>query len=278
MGEKTSVIILTSRGPRHSYFCREIAKHFDVRGIVVDDRYHFKDRLRTFLISNGYNPFTILKRVYLKKIILKYDRRDIETESKAFPAEKNGAEFPEGVPVLLSPDPNNEHSVRWIRDRSPDVIVAFGTRIIKDPVLRLARLGALNLHTGLSPYYRGGQCTFWALYHGDPDHVGVTVHHLNQKIDGGDIVFTARPEIVPEDTVRSIECKLVKLATEGMIDAIRDMAAGKKTGTPQEKGGKLFLSREFTLEKRLEFEGKMANGWLGTLLKNSDRNRKSVRE
>ena len=123
MWEKVSIIILTSRGPRHSYFCRELAKNFDVKGIVADDRYHFKDRLRTFLKSNGYNPFTILKRTYLKKIILKYDRRDIETETKAFPAEKNGAEFPEGVPVFMSSDPNNEDTIRWIKKYSPDVLL-----------------------------------------------------------------------------------------------------------------------------------------------------------
>lgn len=272
MKKDISVVILTSRGPRHSFFCREIAKSFCVKGVVVDDRYHFKDRLLTFFKTGGFNPFRILRRMYLKKLVLPYDRRDRETEERYFPVAGTGPEFPEGVPVRFSRDPNNRETIDWIKALSPDVISVFGTRLIKEPVLSLARLGALNLHTGLSPFYRGGQCTFWALYHGDVDHVGVTVHHLSRKIDGGDIVFTARPEIVPEDTVRSIECKLVELATRGMIDAIDRIGSGEKIGTAQGKGGRLFLSREFTLEKRLEFEKRMEKGWLFRLLEERGRN------
>ncbi len=266
MEKKTSIVILTSRGPRHSYFCRELARNFDVKGIVVDDRYHFSDRILTFLRLTGGNPLLAVKRIFLKKRILPFDLRDRETEERYFPLGEGGKEFPDGVPVLMSPDPNGAEAIQWIEKFSPDVIAVFGTRLIKDPVLSAAKSAALNLHTGFSPFYRGGQCTFWALYHGDAEHVGVTVHHLSRKIDGGDIVFTARPDIQPDDTVRSIECKLVKLATQGMIEAIRKIAAGERIGVPQEKGGRLFLSREFTLEKRLEFEKKMEKGWLRRLL------------
>ncbi len=272
MSDTTSMVILTSRGPRHSYFCRELARHYRVKGIVVDDRYHAYDRIVNFLKTNQYHPLRILKRILLKGKISAYDRRDIETEEKAFPRERS--EFPEGVPVRLSPDPNEKEALEWIAKLSPDVIAVFGTRLIKDPLLKLARLGALNLHTGLSPYYRGGQCTFWALYHGDIEHIGVTVHYLSQKIDGGDIVFTARPEIEPEDTVRSLECKLVRLATAGMIEAVKRLAEGKLEAAPQKEKGRLFLSKEFTLEKRFEFEKKMAGGWLRSLLE--ERKRKGV--
>ena len=197
----------------------------------------------------------------VKKQLAPYELRDRQIEEKFFQA-GGGPEFPKGVPLFISKDPNNEETVQWIKSISPDILVVFGTRLISEPVLSTARLGALNLHTGLSPYYRGGQCTFWCLYEGDVEHIGVTVHHLSSRIDGGDIVYTAQPELEPGDTVRSIECKLVRLGTERMIQAIEELEAGKAPRIPQREKGKLFLSRMFTLEKRLELEKKINEGWL----------------
>ena len=269
------MVILTSRGPRHSYFCHELARHYSIRAIVVDDRYHFWDRGWDFFKTNGFNPFRIARSLALKRQLSRYELRDQQTEEAFFSSKKGGQEFPAGIPIRMSRDPNGEETVRWVRQLSPDILVVFGTRLIREPpLLAAARRGALNLHTGLSPFYRGGQCTFWCLYEGDLGHLGVTVHHLSERIDGGDIIYQAKPEIEPGDTVRSIECKLVELGTERMIQAVRELSEGKAPRTPQREKGKLFLSKMFTLEKRLELEKKLEQGWLAHLL--AARNRKDV--
>lgn len=264
MKTQISVVILTSRGPRHSFFAHELAKRFPIAGIGIDDRYHLADRLWTFLKLNAFNPIRMIRSSLLKRTLKTSEERDRRIEKQFFPVERS--EWPKGIPVRKSPDPNGEEMVEWVRALRPDVLVVFGTRMIREPMLSLARLGALNLHTGLSPHYRGGQCTFWCLYEGDLEHVGVTVHHLTSRIDGGDIVYTARPEVEPGDTVRSLECKLVQLGTERMIQAVRELVEGKAPRIPQREKGKLFLSRMFTLEKRLELEKKLEAGWVATLL------------
>ena len=264
MKKEISVVILTAQGPRHSYFCYELAKHYSIRGVVVDDRYHWGDRLWTLLKINGFHPARIFRSFLLKKQSAPYEERDRKTEEKFFPPPTH--EFPVGIPILRSRDPNDEKTISWIQKLSPEVIVVFGTRLLREPVLRLARFGALNLHTGLSPFYRGGQCTFWCLDEGDLDHLGVTVHHLSQKIDGGDIVYTAQPEVEPGDTVRSLECKLVRLGADLMIRAVSEIREGTAPRVTQRGKGKLFLSKMFTLEKRLELEKKLEEGWITKLL------------
>ncbi len=263
--KEISVVILTSRGPRHSFFCSELAKHYAVRGILVDERYGFFYRLKAFLKTVGANPLEFMRRLKLKRKLQSYEHRDEEIEKKFFPV----SELPSGIPVFSSPEPNGPEAIAWIRRFSPDVVVVFGTRLIKDPVLSLAKFGALNIHTGLSPFYRGGQCTFWCLYQNDLEHVGVTIHHLTQRIDGGDILFTAKPEIHEKDTVRSLECKLVQIGTEKMIQAIQELAQGKSTRMPQLEKGQLFLSKMFTLEKRLELEKRLDQGLMKALLAKS---------
>ena len=266
-----SVVVLTSRGPRHSYFCWELSKHFDLKGIVLDDRYHISDRLTTFLKLNHFNPFKMIRAFWLKVRIKPYEERDRSIENRFFVRGETQPEFPPAVSLWSTPDPNSPATVDRIRALNPDVIAVFGTRMILNPVLSLAHLGALNIHTGLSPYYRGGQCTFWCLERGDLEHLGVTIHHLTERIDGGDIVYTAQPDLDPEDTVRTIECKLIFLGTQKMIEAIHALAEDKAPRIKQHEKGQLFLSKMFTLRARLAFEKKMERGWLRQLIKGRTR-------
>ena len=263
--KKIPVVILTSSGPRHFYFCRELAKQFEVRGILVDDRYRWYDRIRILLKTYGLNPFKLVQTIRRKSRVRFYDQRDEATELSYFPQSLYPG-FPEGVPLRYSRDPNSKACQDWVRELAPEVICVFGTRLIQGEVLSIARSGALNIHTGLSPYYRGGHCTFWCLYESDLDHLGVTIHHLTSRIDGGDIIFTARTQVVPEDTVRSIECRLVVEGTRKMIQAVNVLVSGSAPRHPQTAKGKLFLSKMYTLDKRLELEERLKQGWLKTLL------------
>lgn len=49
---------------------------------------------------------------------------------------------------------------------------------------------------GLSPYYRGTDCNFWALYDKKPQYVGATIHLLSKGIDSGPTLYHAlsKPE------------------------------------------------------------------------------------
>ncbi len=265
---KIPIVILTSCGPRHFYFCHELAKQFEVKGIIVDDRYRWYDRIRILFKTYGLNPIEVIQAFKRKSKVRHYDQRDAETELRYFPKEKY-SDFPAGIPLLYSRDPNSQVCQRQIRLWAPAVICVFGTRLIRDDVLALAQTGALNIHTGLSPYYRGGQCTFWCLYEGDLGHIGVTIHHLTSRIDGGDIIATAQTDVFPDDTVRSIECRLVVQGTCEMIKAVRALSAGLAVRKPQTVRGKLFLSKMYTLDKRLELEKRLKQGWIQTLLAQS---------
>jgi len=72
---------------------------------------------------------------------------------------------------------------------TPDIIlsVRYGC-IIKKPIIDLSRLGVVNLHSGLLPFYRGVIPTFWALLNGDRE-IGSSIHFINSEaIDAGPII------------------------------------------------------------------------------------------
>ena len=70
-----------------------------------------------------------------------------------------------------------------------DIYIVFGGSYIKGPLVNfLIKKKTFNIHMGISPYYRGTDCNFWALYDNNPHLVGATIHMLSKGLDSGPII------------------------------------------------------------------------------------------
>ncbi len=78
----------------------------------------------------------------------------------------------------------------WMRIISPRLIDAFPNKII-------------NLHPSLLPKYKGLHAIERALDSGD-EMTGVTVHYVNEELDGGKIILQEEVPILPDDDVKSL--------------------------------------------------------------------------
>jgi methionyl-tRNA formyltransferase len=93
----------------------------------------------------------------------------------------------------------------------PAVIYSFYYRnLLPQAVLRLAPLGAYNLHGSLLPAYRGRAPVNWMLANGERE-AGVTLHHMVARADAGDIVGQRAAAIDDADTALTLYRKLVPL-------------------------------------------------------------------
>jgi hypothetical protein len=174
--------------------------------------------------------------------------------------------------VMLTPSVNAPEVVERLRAGRFDVLVDHGTSIVKSDVLDTVPL-ALNLHWGLSPYYRGTACTEWALLNWDPHTIGVTIHRLARRIDGGDILAQRRAHIEPTDTVNSINMQLTALGTELMGDAIERLAAGEPLQFHAQdlSQGHLMQNRHWTRTLARQIEQIESEGLIGEMLRKPSR-------
>lgn len=69
-----------------------------------------------------------------------------------------------------------------------DLVISYAYKyIIKKEKLLSCKRPPINLHISLLPLNKGSDPNFWAWYN-NTDH-GVTIHHINNEIDGGDIIY-----------------------------------------------------------------------------------------
>ena len=97
-------------------------------------------------------------------------------------------------------------------------------------------------HMGLSPWYRGSSCNFWALNDGRPDLVGATIHRLSRGLDSGDMLYHARPPVEATDPF-VFGMKAVKAAHDSLIERIASGEIATMTPVVQDRGQELRYTR-----------------------------------
>lgn len=88
-------------------------------------------------------------------------------------------------------------------------------RLLKPELLRLASLGAYNVHGSLLPVYRGGSPSNWAIIQGETT-TGVTLHHMAPITDAGNIVAQQVVTIDPLETGYALLEKMA-FASENLL-------------------------------------------------------------
>lgn len=110
-----------------------------------------------------------------------------------------------------------------IKEVDPDIIItaAYG-QIISKELLDVPRLGCLNLHGSILPFYRGAAPIQESLLNGDKE-TGVSLMYMDEAMDTGDVIDIERINIDEEDNFETLYEKLSVVAknlTEKNIESI----------------------------------------------------------
>lgn len=107
-----------------------------------------------------------------------------------------------GIPYCYINAKDEDSMIKLFEAWNVDLIVLAGyMRVIKNPSAFPCPI--INVHPSLLPKYKGLNAIKQALEAGDKV-TGCTVHYVNEKLDGGEIILQGEVPILPEDTVESL--------------------------------------------------------------------------
>jgi len=94
--------------------------------------------------------------------------------------------------------------VRALHEFRPAALISIQyDQILKGNLFRGIGCPCLNLHFALLPRHRGVAPIAWAVFSGDAE-AGVTLHHMVEGIDAGDVIARKAVPVAPEDTAREV--------------------------------------------------------------------------
>ena len=256
--DKLRILVLCGRSPRHLYVANALCEAADVLAIVQETGGEWNARkvLKTLRPDNLFRKLWRWLR----------DRRRYTGNREAL------FFFNDGKPVLDQPGlvkevPHINHPdvVRLANETDPDLIAVFGTSLIRGELLQTGRLGIVNLHGGLSPEYRGADCTFWALYNGEPEKIGCTLHYIDAGIDTGRLIAHVSPEITPDDDELTLFWRSVKDSAQVYAELLQKLEQGESPGVVQPGKGRLYQVKQRGLQQEQVVERKLREGLLSDL-------------
>ena len=107
-----------------------------------------------------------------------------------------------GIPHVRVPHKEEDNMIKLFETWRVDLIVLAGyMRVIKNPSAFPAPI--INIHPSLLPKYKGLHAIEQALDSGD-DVTGVSVHYVNEELDGGEIILQQEVPILPDDDLDSL--------------------------------------------------------------------------
>ena len=250
-----SIMILCGRTPRHLYIANRLCESARPLAIVHETgrRWSAKSTMKRL------KPATVARKAWRW---LRDRRRDIGAgEARFFFGDETPRLVREDllvhVPYMSHPD-----VVALVNRLQPDVIAVFGTSLIRGPLLAKGRLGIFNLHGGLSPHYRGADCTFWALYNGEPEQVGCTLHRIDPGIDTGALIAHVRPEVKEGDDELTLFWRAVRDSAETYAQLLDRLERGDRLGQPQPEKGRLYQVKQRGWREERKLAERVQNGLL----------------
>lgn len=164
--------------------------------------------------------------------------------------------YPLSARCLEVDDINSDQVFQFTKELEPDLVVVSGTRLIRKKLLSInPGMGIINLHTGLSPYIKGGpNCTNWCISTKQFHLIGNTVMWIDAGIDTGNIIATELTSFTGQESLLQVHIKVMEHAHDLYCRCIQQLIVGKIKGVQQDRiaKGKTYYSKNWRLKQKID--------------------------
>lgn len=105
------------------------------------------------------------------------------------------------------------------------LVVAYG-KIMPESLIKMPRLGSINIHYSLLPKYRGASPVESAILAGDKE-TGVSIQQMEYKMDAGPILAEEKVDILQDETTEELRSRLIKVGGELLIKILPEILENK---------------------------------------------------
>lgn len=250
------VVLLTGHHPRHFYVADQISK--------------IADNLLVVSCAMGLNPAVVGDHGDVKDDAISWFDDRYTTEKAYFQYDgfspATGTVFPVGPKEI-----NNYEVYKVTKNFNPDVIVVYGTSILKGEILNITPK-IINFHLGMSPYYNGAGTNWWPMYNNEYEFVGTTVHYLDAGVDTGEIIGQCRAKIEIGDSPHDVGNKNI-IAGCNLVSEILPVLKNnliKPVKQWEIVGRPVYKMKEFTDSKVSELLKRIERGEIDQHVKNNN--------
>ncbi len=111
------------------------------------------------------------------------------------------------------------------------IVAAYG-KILPEWLLKIPRLGCINIHASLLPKYRGAAPINWAIANGESE-TGVTIMQMDAGMDTGAMFAKRATKIEVHETAIELTARLSQIGGQLLSETLPRIERGEVTPEPQ---------------------------------------------
>jgi hypothetical protein len=247
------IALFTRTGFHHTYFINRLQEEFEIACVVREAYPEEGENGVPSLVAGNLSGTEHLKNVlYLKRFYAAYSAgfryHPVLGEYLKSPFDSVIRQAGTEYLNVGCGEINSVDFISFLRGVRPDVVAVLGSSVIKPAAISVPSYATINLHSGLSPYYRGTWSYGWPIVNSEPEYIGATVHHVNPGIDTGNVIYQTRPVLADGDGLNAIFLKVIGEGVELVVRAIEEIRQSGAVVSYRQPGnvGKLYLMKDLT--------------------------------
>lgn len=249
------IIIITGSELRHEYFRKYLALS-DAYSVVKSYCEYEFNSIRN-VVETDRNNFARLKHLVMRE----------ETEKDFFQLFCTVANDKSNPEHIKKGEINLPSSINSLINLKPDLIITYGCSILQPPLIEAFNGRIINIHLGLSPYYRGSGTNFWPFVNNEPEYTGATFMYMDAGIDTGAIIHQMQANIYYGDNIHQIGNRLIRDMAKTCSEIIKSFDHLEPVAdTPTTEDGKYYRNKDFTEDAVARMYQNFSNGLIEAYL------------
>jgi folate-dependent phosphoribosylglycinamide formyltransferase PurN len=249
-----NIVVITGNQLAHNYFLNQLRSNFKLTAIFIEKTRYPDPAFNSGKEKEVWDEFFI-NRTITEEALFRFSKcNNVQSNPHNFIVEKGCL--------------NENKTIQLINNFNPTLIIIFGTSLLGSKYLDLYPNKILNLHVGLSQYYRGSSCNFWPIYNLEPQLLGATIHYVTNRIDGGNILIQDSIELHENDSQFVLMTKPIILGTKLMVESIKCTSVNLAKHKKIQPDGKLYQIKDFDSEAIIQVNHQISSGKIKIKIKN----------
>tara|TARA_B110000238_G_C16129327_1_gene440695 strand:+ start:2206 stop:2958 length:753 start_codon:yes stop_codon:yes gene_type:complete len=220
------VVFLCGEGTANDFVYTFILENYDLVGVIVDEPQSKYKLVKRRIKKLGY--IKVFSQLLFMTLVVPFLKMESSKRCRDI-IDKHKLQKAQNFPSIYCPGSiNNPLVIEKLNELEPELVIVHGTRIIAKKILKEISIPILNIHSGITPQYRGVHGGYWALVNKDHSNFGVTVHRVDSGIDTGAILEQGNVTINVKDNFCSYPLLQITKGVEILDLAIKTLDIERK--------------------------------------------------
>lgn len=184
--QNKKIVFLASDCSSSRWVYNALKKDFDFSAVIIENPVSKKTLFRNRLKKVGFLKVT--GQALFSLLVVPFIRSNSKPRAAAIHHQYNFSndDFTKGYNSV--PSVNDNFCKELLQSINPDIVVVNGTRIISKNILNCTNARFINMHVGITPWYRGSHGGYWAVHNNDIENFGTTIHLVDTGVDTGSVL------------------------------------------------------------------------------------------